>query len=209
MRVSLQSRSRGGFTLTELMITVALIGTLSAVAIPNFLTYQARTRRSEGFTNVAGIGRAYKVYHAESGRFPDMETDSPSASVSLPDYTALGLTLGTTKLPWDPDTEDFFKIVGWRPDGNVYYTYEVESDCGGLCSDQTCFTVTAHGDVDANGLVGAVMFVHPARDSAGDPVVGAECGSSIVPVYSTPVDPVTGDSDYDEPAWVYLNADPF
>ena len=54
MRIPKRSRTRGGFTLTELMITVALIGVIAAIAIPNFLTYQARSRRSEGFTNVAG-----------------------------------------------------------------------------------------------------------------------------------------------------------
>ncbi|TMA30346.1 MAG: prepilin-type N-terminal cleavage/methylation domain-containing protein, partial [Deltaproteobacteria bacterium] len=40
MRIEKRSRTRGGFTLTELMITVALIGTICSVAIPNFLTYQ-------------------------------------------------------------------------------------------------------------------------------------------------------------------------
>ena len=68
-------RSRG-FTLTELMITVALIGTLAAIAIPEFFRYQARARRSEGFTHLAGIARSYKAYHAEQGRFPDMQATS-------------------------------------------------------------------------------------------------------------------------------------
>lgn len=200
MRISERSRTRGGFTLTELMITVSLIGVLSAIAIPNFMSYQARTRRSEGFTHVAGIARAYKVYHAEQGRFPDTSRDA--GFVSLPNTAALS----TAKLPWDVDTENFFKIVGWRPDGDVYYTYEVESvdGCGGGCTDQACFTITAHGNVDNDGFPGAIMLVHPLRNAAGNPIAGATCSNFLG--YGTPLQPGTGSPLYEEPA-VYLNAD--
>jgi type IV pilus assembly protein PilA len=193
-------RSRG-FTLTELMITVSLIGVLAAIAIPEFVRYQARARRSEGFTHVAGIARAYKAYHAEQGRYPDTQADG--GFPSLPDTASLG----TQKLPWDNDTENFFKIVGWRPDGAVYYTYEVESDgCGGGCTDRTCFTITAHGNVDGNASYGAIMYVQPLRDGSGVPIVGASCSNILA--YGTPTAPVSGDPVYEEPA-VYLLADPY
>ena len=39
---------RRGFTLIELMITVAVIGILSAVALPSYQSYMERSRRADG-----------------------------------------------------------------------------------------------------------------------------------------------------------------
>ena len=193
-----RNRNRGGFTLTELMITCALIGTIASIAIPNFLTYQARSRRSEAVTNIAGIARAYKAYHAEQGRFPDMITVSGESSLPAPGPGQPN----TQQMPWDNPTEAFFDVVGWRPDGNVYYSYAVNSNnsCSGGCDDQTCFTITGHGNVDSSNGLGAVMFVHPLRDAAGS-VVG-EC-PEVIRGLTTPLRPGTMTLVYDEPAVNY------
>jgi prepilin-type N-terminal cleavage/methylation domain-containing protein len=49
-----RSLSRG-FTLIELMIVVAIIGILAAIAIPNFVRFQARARQSEANTNLKSL----------------------------------------------------------------------------------------------------------------------------------------------------------
>ena len=61
------SRIKGqqGFTLIELMIVVAIIGILAAIAIPNFLTYQARARQSEAKIGLGGIFTTAVSYFAE------------------------------------------------------------------------------------------------------------------------------------------------
>ena len=58
-----------GFSLIELMIVVALIGILAAIAIPNFLTYQARAKQSEARMNLAAIHTAEVIYFAEKNTY--------------------------------------------------------------------------------------------------------------------------------------------
>ncbi len=58
-------KRQDGFTLVELMVVVAIIGLLSAVAIPNFQKYQARSKTSEAKLQLSAI------YTAEASFFSD------------------------------------------------------------------------------------------------------------------------------------------
>ena len=95
-----RNRRGGGFTLVELMIVVALIGVLTAVAIPNFMAYQARSRRSEAFANLSAIGRVQKTYFATKGEY------FTTAGLPWPDYNDPQYGgLGAHKREWDAASE--------------------------------------------------------------------------------------------------------
>ena len=59
-----------GFTLIELMVVVAIIGVLSAIAIPQYQNYVARAQVAEGFSLVASGKMAVAEYYNENGTFP-------------------------------------------------------------------------------------------------------------------------------------------
>lgn len=54
-----------GFTLVELMVVVAIIGVLSAVAIPNFKKYQAKAKVSEAKLQLSSIYTAETSFYAD------------------------------------------------------------------------------------------------------------------------------------------------
>src|SRR2546428_11868524 len=64
-----QFKGQKGFTLIELMIVVAIIGILAAIAIPNFLQFQARSKQSEAKANLKAIFTAQKAFYQEKDRF--------------------------------------------------------------------------------------------------------------------------------------------
>ena len=63
---------RKGFTLVELMIVVAIIGILAAIAIPNFIRFQARSKQSEVKTNLKAI------FTGQKSRYGERDSYSPS-----------------------------------------------------------------------------------------------------------------------------------
>lgn len=61
-----------GFSLVELMVVVAIIGVLSALAVPRFRVFQAKARQAEAKTNLAHIYTLEQSYHGDNDTFVKM-----------------------------------------------------------------------------------------------------------------------------------------
>jgi type IV pilus assembly protein PilA len=80
-------KKKTGFTLIELMIVVAIIGILAAIAIPNFLRFQAKAKQSEARVLLSGIYTAEVAYFAEQNEYsPDLVRAVGFAPSSTPKY---------------------------------------------------------------------------------------------------------------------------
>ena len=77
-------KKQQGFTLIELMIVVAIIGILSAIAVPAYQDYTKRTKVSEGVNLVAPAKLAVAEYYDSKGTLPDGNTTAGlSASTEI------------------------------------------------------------------------------------------------------------------------------
>jgi prepilin-type N-terminal cleavage/methylation domain-containing protein len=146
-----QARARAGFTLIELMVSVAIIGILAAIAIPAFQNYQFRTKRSEAMSNVVAIARMQQSHFAEYNSHVGVAISQPGGG------------LGPSQRIWTAAADTAFANVGWRPEGGVYFDYDVNVDeaaCPG------CFTVSAYGNIDGDLALSLVQFVQPTADQS-------------------------------------------
>src|SRR5262245_6143058 len=105
-------RSRAGFTLIELMIVVAIVGILAAIAVPNFIRFQMRSKVSEATTNLAAIRVAELSISAADGTF------LPALKSPVGDALLSG-----ERRPWIDNGG--FDELSWSPEGQPYFNYHV------------------------------------------------------------------------------------
>lgn len=90
-------KKQQGFTLIELMIVVAVIGVLSAIAIPQYEKYVAKSQAASALATISALKTNIESSIAENSVFPPLNaTSAGSPALGIP-KTELGtLTLAST-----------------------------------------------------------------------------------------------------------------
>lgn len=66
-----QQKRDEGFTLIELLVVIIIIGILSAIALPSFLSQANKVRQAEAKNIVGTLNRAQQAYYFENQIFAD------------------------------------------------------------------------------------------------------------------------------------------
>lgn len=139
-----------GFTLIELMITVAILAILAAVAIPVYNNYVYSAKTAEATTNISGIRTLEESYFAENNTYITNATGTvccANAPALAPAKTRRAWTCcgaGTDVANWS--------ILGFRPTGDsTYYTYTVNCTVVATVCNPANVTIGAEGDLDGAG----------------------------------------------------------
>lgn len=96
------ARKRGGFTLIELMITVAVIAILAAIALPSYTQYVIRSKRSAAQAQMMDIANRQQQFLIANRNYAD-KTALTASGYALPSEVASNysydVTLSTTGVP--------------------------------------------------------------------------------------------------------------
>lgn len=112
-------------------LAVPVVGILAAIAIPNFISMQYKSKRAEVPTTLKGIKSAQLAYDAEFDTFIDCDPYPYYPSKVFQD--------------WTMSESGGFSVLGWMPDGGVRGSYWVEVN-------GYDFTATGISDVDGDGI---------------------------------------------------------
>ena len=137
LQLALLNRKKGrnllekGFTLVELMIVIVIVGILSSVALPNFLSQTSKAKATEAKTLAASAIKEAQIAWTEGGG-PGLEAwadnqcpnDTENFTFNCVGTDATNVTVTATGTPasGDLDGEDVIGSVNVTTGGKVTFT---------------------------------------------------------------------------------------
>jgi prepilin-type N-terminal cleavage/methylation domain-containing protein len=134
--------NKKGFTLTELLIVLAIISILAMISVPAYVGQQKRAARTEAYSNLENLRLLQEQFFAENGAY----------TASAADVAAIQALLS-----------------GFRPGTGLSFNYAISQDValvppaavpydGATAAQNPCFVATATGNAGTrvNGDVFAI-----------------------------------------------------
>jgi type IV pilus assembly protein PilE len=133
------TRRNKGFTLIELMITVAIVGILAMIALPSYESYVQRTRRAEAKTELSALAQRLERCFSQFGTY----------------LTGTGCSVGAGPFT---TPEGYYSIAISNRSATTYTL--TASPQGAQQADSKCgnFTLNHLGQRSASGTLGAACW---------------------------------------------------
>ena len=105
-----------GFTLPEMMVTVAIIGILSSIAIPSYVGQTCKSKSAEAIASIGSLQAIIATYIDETGVYPIKWDDLNSISAIMGDK---GEMTGPITKKWILPNE-YHEVTVSGPTNSVY-----------------------------------------------------------------------------------------
>jgi len=121
---------RGGFTLVEVMLVVAILGILATVVIGSFGGKQKQAQINAARAGIASLSTAVDLYEVDTGRYPPNLSALVNSDGS-PNWN--GPYVKSLKDPWGQDfqftavSDRSYKIISGGPDRSIGGSDDISS----------------------------------------------------------------------------------